>query len=273
MEHFEQGTQKPVKEKSVYLLHLDTPRIIIICSVVIGIMIVTFLIGMHFTDDNGSSRMASQEDTLLPPGLGDGSINPLEGESSLLDSSSNPLILDQDKENLLMPESEKDTAGKDTLKSGKDIADSKTGTDETEDVLNREVIEKVAPPKKIEKAKKSEPKKKSSRVARTKKSKPDTGKKKVVEVSSKHKQPSHTVVPKGQYVIQVASFDTSSKASKEVGRLKSLRFDAFVDRARVNGKTFYRVRIGPIPSKVRAISMLNDIQDMKRYRTSYMVQE
>lgn len=271
MEHFEQGTQKPVKEKSVYLLHLDTPRIIIICSVVAGIMIVTFLLGMHFTGDKGSSSMASQEETLLPPGLGDGSMNSLQGESSLLDSSSNPLILDQDKENLLMPQSNKDSDIPGTLKSDKDLADNSTNPDETEDVLNREVIEKVVPPKKIEKA---EPKKKSKKMVQAKRSNPEPEKKKkVVEVSSSHKHPRHTVVPKGQYVIQVASFDTSAKASKEVGRLKHLRFDAFVDRARVNGKTFYRVRIGPIPSKVRAISMLNDIQDIERYRTSYMVQE
>jgi len=132
----------------------------------------------------------------------------------------------------------------------------------------------VVPPKKIEPEKKSSAPKKSKKIARSEKPKKTTQKKKkVVEVSSTHKKPVHKAIPSGQYVIQVASFDTSSKASSEVGRLKRLRFDAFIDRAKVSGKTYYRVRIGPIPSKTRAISMLNNIQDMERYRTSYMVQE
>ncbi len=271
MEHFEYEKQKPVKEKSVYLLHLDAPRIIIICSVVIGIVIVTFLLGMNLSGNKGPSSMASGENTLLPPGLEDGSFNSLPGESSLLDSSTNPLIMDQEKENMLMPGHDKDSG--DIDKSGKNIADSGKDSGDTEDVLNREVIEQVVPPKKIEPEKKSSAPKKSKKIARSENPKKTTRKKKVVEVSSTHKKPVHKAIPRGQYVIQVASFDTSTKASSEVGRLKRLRFDAFIDRAKVSGKTFYRVRIGPIPSKTRAISMLNNIQEMERYRTSYMVQE
>ncbi|MFW5860734.1 MAG: SPOR domain-containing protein [Spirochaetota bacterium] len=271
MEHFEYEKQKPVKEKSVYLLHLDAPRIIIICSVVIGIVIVTFLLGMNLSGDKSSSGMTSSENTLLPPGLDDGTFNSLPGESSLLDSSSNPLIMDKEKENMLMPGNERDSVELD--KKENSIADSGKDTGDTENILNREVIEQVAPPKKREPEKKSRPQKKSAKVARSEKPKKSTQKKKVVEVSSTHKKPSHKAIPSGQYVIQVASFDKSSKASSEVGRLKRLRFDAFIDRAKVGGKTFYRVRIGPIPSKTRAISMLQNIQDMERYHTSYMVQE
>jgi len=273
MEHFEYEQQKPVKEKSVYLLHLDAPRIIIICSVVIGIVIVTFLLGMNLSGDKSTSSIASRENTLLPPGLEDGSFNSQTGESSLLDSSSNPLILDQDKENMLMPGDEKDSTGMDQKAKGKSIADSGEDTEDTEDILNREVIEHVVPPKKREPVKQTKTQKKTTRVTRSEKPEKTAKKKKVVEVSNSHKKPTHKVIPRGQYVIQVASFDTTSKASNEVGRLKRLRFDAFIDRARVNGKTFYRVRIGPIPSKTRAISMLQNIQDMQRYRTSYMVQE
>ena len=47
MDQFNIPHQK-VKEKSVYMLHLDAARIILISAAVIGIIIVSFLLGMNF---------------------------------------------------------------------------------------------------------------------------------------------------------------------------------------------------------------------------------
>jgi hypothetical protein len=47
MEQFDIPHQR-IKEKSVYLLHLDAARIILISSAIIGIIIVSFLLGMNF---------------------------------------------------------------------------------------------------------------------------------------------------------------------------------------------------------------------------------
>jgi high-affinity K+ transport system ATPase subunit B len=47
MEDFATKEQKGIKEKSIYILHLDTPRIIILSSVIIGLVIIAALIGMN----------------------------------------------------------------------------------------------------------------------------------------------------------------------------------------------------------------------------------
>jgi DedD protein len=47
------------------------------------------------------------------------------------------------------------------------------------------------------------------------------------------------------WVIQVASLGTSESAGELEGRLRAGGFSAFVEKAEVNGKMFYRVRVGP----------------------------
>ena len=47
-----------VKEKNLYLLQLNTPRVIILVSAIIGVIIVSFLIGMNFTKEDNSKKMS-----------------------------------------------------------------------------------------------------------------------------------------------------------------------------------------------------------------------
>lgn len=47
------------------------------------------------------------------------------------------------------------------------------------------------------------------------------------------------------WVFQVASLSERSKADEMAGNLKSKGFPAFVEAAEVNGKTYFRVRVGP----------------------------
>ncbi|MBK1723759.1 SPOR domain-containing protein [Thiocystis violacea] len=47
------------------------------------------------------------------------------------------------------------------------------------------------------------------------------------------------------WVVQVASLGSSNSANELAGKLKSAGFTAFVERAEVRGKLFYRVRVGP----------------------------
>ena len=75
------------------------------------------------------------------------------------------------------------------------------------------------------------------------------------------------------FIIQVASFDNRKKAQDETDSLKKLSYDAYIDRASVNGKDYYRVRIGPIISQKKASSVLNAVQNEDRYRASYMIKE
>ena len=62
------------------------------------------------------------------------------------------------------------------------------------------------------------------------------------------------------YVLQVASFDKLDVAKKEVSTLKSMKYDAFMDKTSVKGKTFFRVRIGPVAMKDKALQMMNELQ-------------
>jgi DedD protein len=59
------------------------------------------------------------------------------------------------------------------------------------------------------------------------------------------------VAPRGaadgmpSWVIQVASLATPESAGELEGRLRKNGFSAFVEKAEVNGKLYYRVRVGP----------------------------
>jgi len=54
------------------------------------------------------------------------------------------------------------------------------------------------------------------------------------------------------WVIQVASVPTPEGAAELEGKLKAGGFPAFVERAEVNGKVYYRVRVGPESDRARA---------------------
>ena len=57
--------------------------------------------------------------------------------------------------------------------------------------------------------------------------------------------------PKGRsdgmpsWVVQVASLGTAEGAAELEGKLRASGFSAFVEKAQVNGKLYYRVRVGP----------------------------
>jgi len=58
MENFDFNEKPVAKEKNVFLLHLDIPRIILICAVLIGIVVTTFLLGMNFSENKVVSNTA-----------------------------------------------------------------------------------------------------------------------------------------------------------------------------------------------------------------------
>jgi rare lipoprotein A len=55
--------------------------------------------------------------------------------------------------------------------------------------------------------------------------------------------------PASRLFVQAGAFGDEANASRLVGRLKAVGFDsAFVRQDTVNGRTLYRVRIGPVPT-------------------------
>ncbi|GAB0149073.1 SPOR domain-containing protein [Marichromatium sp. PS1] len=68
------------------------------------------------------------------------------------------------------------------------------------------------------------------------------------------------------WVVQVASLGTAAGAAELEARLRAAGYSAFVEQAEVNGKRYYRVRVGPEIDRVdaeRAATMLRDRQGLE----------
>ncbi len=270
MEHFEPNPRN-TKEKSVYLLHLDTPRIIILASVIIGLILLAFLVGMNFVKGDRESNIIAGNDLLF------------NGKSTLPGDKTIPALPDSGNGSLLPDDKIVNTEVLDEKNRGKDEIQKED--EASQDILTSDNIKDILPPKgesqKDEKVAKTVEKKKSkSRIARSSKKslknrknakRKKSGKKsRVMEVSGKYRNSSPGST---NYSIQVASFDTRKKADREAGRLKKMNYDASVKSSLVKGKKYYRVKIGPLFNKKKAIKLLNSIQGNYRYRNSYMVKE
>jgi len=279
MEHFESNNEK-VREKSMYLLHLDTPRIVILASVITGLIVISFLLGMNFIKDGGNEgEKLSQSDMLFNdqrvPGLTDQNIpNPPHSEM-------NPGPIDS-----AIAELEK-TDVKDKKENSNLMTAENHGSG---DILTTDNINEIIPPARDEKpAGRSDHAVIESPKEKTKKSQKQKAVVKKTNKSERHKttaskKKKSTIVPVANdeiqserggrgYVIQVASYDKKSKAQGEVSSLKKLQYDAFMDGTTVNGRQYFRVRIGPLSSKDKALKLLNEVQGHDRYAESYMTKE
>lgn len=277
MENFDPKPQG-VKEKNFYILHLDTPRIIILASVLIGIITAAFLFGMGIVKDD---KPVSKELTLSDMDLGG------SGNGDIFGKDIPPIPGDMPEEGGAL--NDKITQGGEqktdamALPEGNNAV-TPTVNDETKlaknDVFKNENIKEIIPPsenrkviREKETARADEKKHKDTRKLASreevKKSDQSHGKSRIYEVSREtEKRKSYD-----SYSVQVASYDTPAKAERERDLLKSKRFDAYVARSIVGGKSYYRVRIGPVASSRQAQELLGDVQRDSRYASSYMVKE
>jgi len=284
MENFD---PKPnaVKEKNLYIVHLDTPRIIILSSVIIGIIAAAFLFGMSFMKDDkpGSKELnvsgmnfndhktADILGSEIPPAPGEGiEEGTVEDKISATDDHKNNTAI---KDDIKLPRGNEMALAKGEIKHDKS------------DVLTNENIKEIIPPaaekkkssKKPEKIAKHEKKHEqgtNQKVAikdkkKTETKNDNTGKSKIYEVSRDIREKKGS----DSYSVQVASYDTLAKAESEKLNLKSKKFDAYIDKGSVNGKNYFRVRIGPVSSSKKAADLLNEVQSDSRYASSYMVRE
>jgi len=288
MEQFDGKAPRGVKEKSVYQLHLDTPRIIIISSVIIGVIIISVLVGMNLKKADGTDGDIAKKDGLELP------LSNAEKELSMLANkvpgmgetppAAKPGEL-SDKDKLF----QKDPAGA-IIPGGPAKPDGAAHPEKeaapSGDILTKDNIKEIIPPvreasldkpKKHKLAKEAKGKKKDGEPARmsagTKEREKKAKKNKVVEVASKTKDADDPAPRRHGFMIQIGSYDNRTKADAEKARLEKMNYDAFVDKTMKNGKRYFRVRVGPIASKRNAINTLNDLQDNTRYRDSFMVKE
>jgi cell division septation protein DedD len=275
MEDFATKEQKGIKEKNIYILHLDTPRIIILTSVIIGLVIISALIGMNINKqdqrDNGSFAHDNAllenlgADSNEKTGLAENSIEPpLNNDTILKNKEIDNSIITADNSK------PKDNLPANQMNFGSGINNS-ASKEPASDILTHENIETIIPPAHV--LKKSDQKKsvKKSNEMHPDKTKDSSKRKSVVEVSSRDKSLKASEKEKNYFSIQVAAFDKKSKALSEINNLENKKYNAYVDSAKVNGKTFYKVMIGPIYSKQKAVDLLDEISANKRYEESYII--
>lgn len=285
MEHF-QDQDSRVKEKSVYLLHLDTPRIILVSAVIIGVVAGAFLLGMNIINGDTQQHPVLFEDEnseMLSATFGEGDqpvdslFDSIETESTT-DSEGDILSADSIAD---LTGSEKNTGEKSETESS--VADAASVSITTPD---KKPSSSPEPARTTARTNTQERKTEPEKETRTAASKPQERKpvqraeprnsdvREVVYRSSQGNARSD-VRPASRhgFSIQIASYDTMGKAEREVSRLKEMRYDAYVDSSTVNGRQFYRVRVGPFDGQPRAFSTLNAIQKIDRYSDSYIIHE
>lgn len=269
------------KEKNMYILHLDTPRIIIITSIFIGLIILSVLTGMNINrESREESDLFSNENALLKSlSMENETPASIENESGVSAVEQGIIISDPDKEHGISsapsnisqaPAIEKPLL-KDPLfeKPGLKTAEKEKPKS---DILTSENIESILPA--VKEAAREKPKRVVKKPDRKPAKKESVKKEKVVEVAVKKEQKfSPPAADKEYYAIQVASFDKKSRADNVVDDLEKKKFNAYITSGMVNGKNYYRVRIGPIFSKKKACRLLDEIHYDSEYRGSYMVKE
>lgn len=267
--------QEPkVKEKSVYLLHLDGPRILILSAIVIGLLSVAFLVGMKFIGDDKSETVTAQNDSILDqqtPAAGVDALDPLKApQLPDLEPQANAQQNAAPAQQALVPPQDSVIPQTSNL--------SQNTKKPEHDALAGGTHEVIPASKKVASTSKKKSKTaKTSTVASAKTKKATTvkaNKKNIVEVSdtSADKAKTDKKILHGFYV-QLASFDKAEKAKSEVIKLKDLEYDAHYDKKEVKGKDYFRVRIGPIAAKEKALEVLDEVQENPRYEESFIVHE
>ena len=75
----------------------------------------------------------------------------------------------------------------------------------------------------------------------------------------------------GKWSVQIRAYTREGHASSLVNKLQNSRYDAYVVRAKVNGRFWYRVRVGHLDSKRKAKATLASIRGNKTYSQAYVV--
>lgn len=160
-------------------------------------------------------------------------------------------------------------------------------------VLNEEKLTKAdithsIPRSKIEKRKTSSVKKENPIVVEHKYPKTQTKVKKVkktyvkksVKMTKKRSTTRKTPITTGlthrkthkthPYAVQVSSCLSSAAALSVKNQLKKIGFSAYIVRAKINHKLFYRIRVGPFSSKESALKSLRRLRSLSHYSGSYI---
>ncbi len=272
MENFEAPHNK-VKEKSLYVLHLDTVRIVLISAAVIGIVVVSFLLGMNFMRPGGGEPSAMENAEVQKDlDILKGSVPPQEEEySKASDAKGEPSA----KENVSVD----NTGGSEQLAKNESVDLTGNGGSNSSFIKGSAPVKRKSVERKND-DRKTVTEKKSSRnqvvAKKTEKNRNNSihkkSRKKVIEAAGVEEGSAKETSGSG-YSIQVGSLDSKDKAMAQVKELRAGHFNARLDKTTVDGKRVYRVRIGPIAQKKKALATLRKLQESDRYDDSYLIRD
>jgi hypothetical protein len=72
------------------------------------------------------------------------------------------------------------------------------------------------------------------------------------------------------WAVQVNAFPNKSSADVSATKLKTKGYDAFIVVSETKGQTWYRVRVGPFDSRVRAETMRNILDSREGFRDAFL---
>ncbi|MCH6546639.1 MAG: SPOR domain-containing protein, partial [Deltaproteobacteria bacterium] len=76
---------------------------------------------------------------------------------------------------------------------------------------------------------------------------------------------------RAKWSVQIRAYSREGHARSLVNKLQNSGYDAYVVRAKVNGRYWYRVRVGHFDSKRKAKATLASIRENKTYSQAYVV--
>ena len=131
-----------------------------------------------------------------------------------------------------------------------------------------EGIEKVEKIEKVEEVKEVQVEKIEAKPVKV----PVTKKEASVEIV-KPPQPKTVYIAKGDYYIQVASFIKEENANSMAEQLKKKLYKVLIEKAQVEEKTFYRVRVGPFETEGVAKNTMITMKKRYNLKSPFVVKK
>jgi len=258
-----QSGARTERKKDLYILSLDGGRVFWVVSIALLVLVFLFLLGYWIGHDTVQAGRIAASETGAAGTSAPGDLATLKRDLQLAGQGRSVAGLD---ERVMTPGDSAPTDKKDPL-----LQDDKVGTR----VQGEQEAEK---PRIDETRLTSKSEKREFEVLRTK-SKKSSGTTQTAGTTTQHKSqrtarpaaPRETRVD-GKYQVQVASFATRSAAESLVSRLKGKQYQTAIVSSTVNGKDFYRVRVGGYDSYDEASRVVANLKSSGDGAGSYIVQ-
>lgn len=252
--------QVPKQHKEMYVLSLDNARIIWVLSITLLVVVFLFLLGYWIGRDTtgnpgipADNYLSRAKDSNLP-GAGRQDLDGLQKKMAMMAN----------------PSSQTNYASMTTAVRADDLKTRLQGQLKTpleqkefESLRGKKPVYTERQTKHVTTGKGAAPQARRTPVVKTAARSKNTG--------SASKGTSKVYVPTGKYAIQVASLSQSGSAHQLRNRLSRQHFRSFVSSALVNGKKYYRIKVGRFRNYQSAQQILAKLKATSFGKNSFIV--